>query len=488
MSDTLASSSVADYNLVSRPSEKGVAHALSLFAVWLTIAISALVFMEPAPVDLLTMGLMVLLPVVGLTRLDPKLLFGFSIWLIIFALGIVSAAVSRDAPTATVHMFVSLYLYGACFLFASFVAKNPEAHTKLILNGYLVASVGAACIGIAGYLDLFPGAFDHFTRYGRATSTFKDPNVFGPFLVCGLLTSLHLWLSKPLRAGLVLILPATLIMLGIFFSFSRGAWAAATLACSIYGFLYLVTAKKNNQRVKLIALFLLAAFVAVLSIMVALQSDKIAQMLEERAVLAQSYDTGVDGRFGGQNKAIEILIDNPLGIGALTFFRFYHPENVHNIYLNMFLSTTWLGGLLYLIVCLGTLVFGFQHALKSRKTQPLFLIVYSALAANIALGVIIDTDHWRHYYLLMGVVWGLMASDRMAPMEARRTSRILSPQLNVASIEGLSLTDTHHRGRILNRLSQPILSVPTMCRGRIVRRLQRRAKRLIVKHVTASHR
>lgn len=476
-----ASASVADLSFVSKPSKKGVAHTLSLCAVWVTVACSALVFMEPAPVDLLTIGLMVLLPVVGLTRLDPKLLLGFTIWLIIFALGIVSAAVSRDAPTATVHMFVSLYLYGACLLFASFVAKNPEAHTKLILNGYLVASVGAACIGIAGYLDVFPGAFDHFTRYGRATSTFKDPNVFGPFLICGLLTSLHLWLSKPLRAGIVLIVPAALIMLGVFFSFSRGAWAAAALASFVYGFLYLLTAKKNNQRLKLVALFMLAVFVAVLSVMVALQSDKIAQMLTERAVLTQSYDTGVDGRFGGQNKALEILIDNPLGIGALTFFRFYHPENVHNIYLNMFLSTTWFGGLLYLIVCLGTLVFGFQHALKSTKTQPLFLIVYSALAANIALGVIIDTDHWRHYYLLMGVVWGLMASDRTSLIAATRTSRIIARRAMTVGANRPSLTDPFSRGRILGRWPQPVLSAVTISRGHIIRRLQRRAKRLIVK-------
>ena len=33
----------------------------------------------------------------------------------------------------------------------------------------------------------------------------------------------------------------------------------------------------------------------------------------------------------------------------------------------------------------------------------------SALAAE---GAIIDSDHWRHYYLVLGVLWGLMAASR----------------------------------------------------------------------------
>ena len=26
--------------------------------------------------------------------------------------------------------------------------------------------------------------------------------------------------------------------------------------------------------------------------------------------------------------------------------------------------------------------------------------------------MIIDTDHWRHFYVLMAIVWGLMAASR----------------------------------------------------------------------------
>ncbi len=30
----------------------------------------------------------------------------------------------------------------------------------------------------------------------------------------------------------------------------------------------------------------------------------------------------------------------------------------------------------------------------------------------VLLGSLIDTDHWRHFYLLMGLVWGMMTGDR----------------------------------------------------------------------------
>ena len=57
-----------------RPIKRGVVVWLALAAVALTIATSGIVFTEPAPIDLLTIGLIVLLPVVGLVQFNPGLL------------------------------------------------------------------------------------------------------------------------------------------------------------------------------------------------------------------------------------------------------------------------------------------------------------------------------------------------------------------------------------------------------------------------------
>ena len=76
----------------------------------------------------------------------------------------------------------------------------------------------------------------------------------------------------------------------------------------------------------------------------------------------------------------------------------------------MVLNAGWLGGGIYWIIVGLTAVLGFLHALKRTPTQPLFLIVYAAFMANAMEGIIIDSDHWRHFYLLAAMVWGLMSA------------------------------------------------------------------------------
>ncbi len=54
---------------------------------------------------------------------------------------------------------------------------------------------------------------------------------------------------------------------------------------------------------------------------------------------------------------------------------------------------------------------GLRHALMSSATRPLFLVAYAAFAATAFEGMIIDSDHWRHFYVLLAIVWGLMTAS-----------------------------------------------------------------------------
>ena len=43
-----------------------------------------------------------------------------------------------------------------------------------------------------------------------------------------------------------------------------------------------------------------------------------------------------------------------------------------------------------------------------RSPVKLYAIaVWSVLFVQILQGMTIDTDHWRHFYLLLGLSWGL---------------------------------------------------------------------------------
>jgi hypothetical protein len=58
------------------------------------------------------------------------------------------------------------------------------------------------------------------------------------------------------------------------------------------------------------------------------------------------------------------------------------------------------------------LVLGLAHSLKTARARPIYFLVYGAFLGIVVEGWITDTEHWRHFDLLLAVVWGLMAGDR----------------------------------------------------------------------------
>ena len=385
---------------------------LALAAVALTFATSGIVFSEPAPVDALSIGLIVLLPTIGLVSFNRGLLALGTLWLVAGACALLAATLSLDQETTTIHVAVTIYLYAACFVIAGFVAYAPRAHTRLILGAWTVAAVIAAAAALAGYFGLLPGAADLFTRYGRAAGTFKDPNVLGPFLIVPIIYQLGTALDRPLHRMILPLAIAGFLMLAVFLSFSRGAWFVLALSLAIYGYLALATASRAIVRLKIIGLLALGSILALGVVAAALSNDKVAELVSQRASLEQSYDTGSEGRFGGQQKAIGLIAENPLGIGAQEFTSRYHHEEVHNVYLTLFLSAGWLGGSVYLIIVMLTIVLGFRHLLRATPTRPLFLIVYATFVATALEGLIIDSDHWRHFYVLLALIWGMMTATQ----------------------------------------------------------------------------
>jgi O-antigen ligase len=396
----------------------GLVHRLALGLVALTIVSSGLVFSEPAPVDALAIALMVLLPTLGLVAVNPMLVGYFSLWAVVGACAVLAATLSLDLGATLTHVGVTLYLYAATVLFAAFIAKSPARHTALIMNAWTCGALIAAGAGLIGYFDLLPGAYDLFTRFDRASGTFKDPNVLGPFLIVPLLYMLHLALHRSWRSVLLPLTVAAVLLLAVLLTFSRGAWINLAVALAVYGYLTLLTAERNATRLKLTALLAAGALFAAGLVAVALSSDTIANMLAERASVALEYDVGAEGRFGGQEKAVGLIAENPLGIGAQQFALRHHPEEAHNVYLSMPLNAGWLGGGVYWILVGLTLVLGFRHAMKASPMRPLFLVAYAAFVGVALEGLIVDTDHWRHFYLIMAVVWGLMS----LPAAADRTS------------------------------------------------------------------
>ncbi len=59
-----------------------------------------------------------------------------------------------------------------------------------------------------------------------------------------------------------------------------------------------------------------------------------------------------------------------------------------------------------------TLVFGFRAVFVRTPWQQTTIVVFAGYFGVATESFIIDTDHWRHTFLLLGLMWGLIAATR----------------------------------------------------------------------------
>lgn len=386
---------------------------LLLAFIWLTFFLNAFVLFEPAPCDLFMAASIVLLPLFGMVRFT--LLHGMLLaaLMVVVACGMVAAGLNEFYSISAEHMIITLYLSLFAVVLAAFVTLNPARHLKIIWNAYMCGAIIAALAGIIGYFDLIPGSNELFTRYERARGTFKDPNVYGPYLIPAFLYCLHSLLNRGIRRGVIDVCLMGLFLFGIMMSFSRGTWFMFAVASSSFVVIYFFAAPDNRQRFKVMALsgVTLAALAGV--VLLAFQFDRVQELWEVRASLNMDYDVGDGGRFAGHIKAANIILENPLGIGALYFGHFYHHELPHNVYLSMYLSSGWIGGTMFVILMVTTLIMGFKILMVRTTWMHYHAIALCSFFGLMLESYIIDSDHWRLLYILIGMIWGGYAATKV---------------------------------------------------------------------------
>jgi hypothetical protein len=388
----------------------GVA-ALQRAVLWLVGMSGAIVLIEPSPYELATLSALIVFLATGLKLRSSFLPLIFL--LLLMNIGYSTAAAYLLDKTPVINwILTSWYLAITAVFFAMVLSEDTENRLRYLTRGYVVGAVIAATLGVAGYFSLIPGGYDLLTLYGRAKGTFKDPNVLGAFLILPALLALQSVLvdnvAKAARNALVLLI----VTLAILLSFSRAAWGQLVLTAAFVIAMMFLTGKSQNQRARIVLLTCVAAAAGVLLIVVLLSSDSVANLLRERASFGQSYDTGRFGRFGRHILGAEMALDLPFGIGPLQFTR-YFPEDTHNSFLNAFMSGGWLAGVCYPALVLTTLLYGFRCLFIQVPWQRTYIAVFAAFLGTVAESLIIDTDHWRHFFLLIGVLWGMFAAARI---------------------------------------------------------------------------
>ncbi|MEM7068962.1 MAG: O-antigen ligase family protein [Pseudomonadota bacterium] len=404
---------------------------LSNFLIGLAVFLGGFVIFEPAPYELLLAGLLFLFFLFGM-RL-PLAIFPLLIATITFSLGgIISSFMIDDYQRGLIYNAITLFL-GLTSVFYALVIAQEMGRLRLIFRVYVVAAVATSSLGILGYFNV-PG-FGMFTRYERAQGAFADPNVFAPFLMPAVLYLIYGILNRsvtvlPIRAGCLAI-----ILMAVFLAFSRAGWGLCVLTVGLYYLLLLATTKSSKMRIKYILMGVAGLAALIIGLIAALQVEAISSLFAERAKFVQSYDGDRLGRFARHAIGFELAMSKPFGIGNLEF-GFLYGEDEHNVYLRSLLSYGWLGFVSWLALVLWPVIIGFKMLFQERPWQIYFQIAYVVLIGHLLVGWVIDIDHWRHVYLLLGVLWGciLLEQKRQKEMSARNLRTIPARPIDTAAL------------------------------------------------------
>ena len=382
--------------------------ALQRALVWLVGASGAIVFIEPSPYELVTLVATVIFFATGL-RL--RLVF-MPLLLLLFLVNIgytISAVPFLDKSEVVNWIATSWYMAITVIFFAMVVSEDTAARLDMLRRGLIVGAMIAAIAGVAGYFNLVPGGHDLLTLYERARGTFKDPNVLGAFLILPALFVLQSVVSDRFGKSFRSAIAFGIMSLAILLAFSRAAWGGLMITSAFMLALMILTSRSHAQRSRIIVTAVVAVILVAMLVAVLLSFDSVGEMFRQRASFDQSYDEGRFGRFGRHILGAQMALDLPFGIGPLQFHN-YFPEDTHNSYLNAFMSGGWIAGICYPALVFVTVIIGFRHVFIRVPWQRAYLAIFSAFLGTVGESFIIDTDHWRHFWMMLGAMWGMFAA------------------------------------------------------------------------------
>ncbi len=159
---------------------------------------------------------------------------------------------------------------------------------------------------------------------------------------------------------------------------------------------------------------------------VAINIPAVRDLYVQRAHVVQDYDEGHLGRFARWQIGFQLIQERPLGLGPFQLGKLL-GEDEHNMWLKGFTVYGWLGGdLVYRAGLCGRSPPQRPLLFKPREWTPVVQATYAVLLGHVVLmHNVIDNDHWRHLFLLYGILWGAIGAEKM--MRRRAVERTFGP-------------------------------------------------------------
>ncbi|MDW3223627.1 MAG: hypothetical protein R8G34_12215 [Paracoccaceae bacterium] len=379
----------------------------------LAIMLSFFVVVEPAPTDLvfiIALGVFCFSRPVKTAFLSGAALIGVFLYLVFSVLSLVFV---QYVPIFAVRaVAIEFYMIALFVMTAYFMKTRGDQAFATVLAALTIGGVLASFVAIAALLDLIPNSDILFRGDGaryRVKATFKDPNVFGPFIVPSLLFVTWVVVESA-RFRLIALGAMGLLLISLLSTYSRGAWVHAFISLSFFSLALLIyrpTARPTLTAIVWVIILICGTVLFFLDQITARLTDS---FLAQRLSL-QSYDTS---RFGYVADAARQIWEHPLGIGPFQA-RYVYGYLPHNTFVAFAMHNG-------IFACLGLiLIYGsasircMAKIIAQRPGWTKYALVFSILLGLLVLMQVVGAIHWRHLYLVCGMAFGTYTTDRLLP-------------------------------------------------------------------------
>ncbi len=163
--------------ILTAPPRNVLAHSL----LWLIFACSHVVLFEPAPYEFLVILAILFACLVSL-QISQQLLPLIALMGLHLGSLILAAMLSVELMPSLQFAGISVIVYATTILLSIYIYSIPSCINP-INHGYVIAGLLSSMLGIAAYFGFLGDYSEILLRFDRVKSLFKDPNVYGAFLI-----------------------------------------------------------------------------------------------------------------------------------------------------------------------------------------------------------------------------------------------------------------------------------------------------------------
>lgn len=250
----------------------GLTYQSIVKAVFAVFIFSGLIsFIEPSPYDFMAL---VAIPVwfFGGFRINRAQVPILMLWCVFELSGFAALLPYWDDADARIYQFQSLYLFFTVICFTLFFGERTIERAEICLKAFTLGAVVSAFVSILSYFDIAGLGVQLITVEGRVSGTFKDPNVFGSYLMLGAAFVFQdLLIGKGVRR-IVSAIGFMILLIGVFISYSRGSWGATILSLTLITIFTYATSDSNAARRRIVIMSVVIVCIAALVLLAIFQT------------------------------------------------------------------------------------------------------------------------------------------------------------------------------------------------------------------------